>query len=152
MIKSFPPHPNPLPPGEREYHSCPQQSWGVFWHVFIKKPLAPLGKGMGWGEILNQVWCPMNNLMKQTSRCEESRFGGPTKQSPFLIMKGKHYTALDCRVAFAPRNDILCCRLILIYSRETTLVSNKSFHKSKPPHSLKSEGVFTQYLTWSSRT
>ena len=36
MIRSFPPHPNPLPPGEREGHSSPQQSWGVFWHIFIK--------------------------------------------------------------------------------------------------------------------
>jgi hypothetical protein len=36
MIRSFPPHPNPLPPGERGGHSSPQQSWEVFWHVFIK--------------------------------------------------------------------------------------------------------------------
>jgi hypothetical protein len=36
MIRSFPPHPNPLPPGERGGHSSPQQSWGVFWHIFIK--------------------------------------------------------------------------------------------------------------------
>src|SRR3972149_2475911 len=36
MIRSFPPHPNPLPPGEREGHSSPQQSWGVFWHILIK--------------------------------------------------------------------------------------------------------------------
>ncbi|MEI9477526.1 MAG: hypothetical protein WCO26_13230, partial [Deltaproteobacteria bacterium] len=38
MIRSFPPHPNPLPPGEREDHSSPQQSWGVFWHIFINTP------------------------------------------------------------------------------------------------------------------
>jgi hypothetical protein len=37
MIRSFPPHPNPLPPGERGDHSSPQQSWGVFWHILIKK-------------------------------------------------------------------------------------------------------------------
>jgi hypothetical protein len=36
MIRSFPPHPNPLPPGERAGHSSPQQSWGVFWHILIK--------------------------------------------------------------------------------------------------------------------
>jgi len=36
MIRSFPPHPNPLPPRERGGHSSPQQSWGVFWHIFIK--------------------------------------------------------------------------------------------------------------------
>ena len=35
MIRSFPPHPNPLPPGERGGHSSPQQSWGVFWHILI---------------------------------------------------------------------------------------------------------------------
>ena len=35
MIRSFPPHPNPLPPGERVGHSSPQQSWGVFWNIFI---------------------------------------------------------------------------------------------------------------------
>jgi hypothetical protein len=35
MIRSFPPHPNPLPPGERVGHSSPQQSWGVFWHILI---------------------------------------------------------------------------------------------------------------------
>jgi len=40
MIRSFPPHPNPLPPGEREGHSSPQQSWGVFWHIFIKKGIS----------------------------------------------------------------------------------------------------------------
>jgi hypothetical protein len=34
MIRLFPPHPNP--PGERGGHSSPQQSWGVFWHIFIK--------------------------------------------------------------------------------------------------------------------
>ena len=33
MIRSFPPHPNPLPPRERVGHSSPQQSWGVFWHI-----------------------------------------------------------------------------------------------------------------------
>jgi hypothetical protein len=37
MIRSFPPHPNPLPPGERVGHSSPQQSWGVFWHILIKE-------------------------------------------------------------------------------------------------------------------
>jgi hypothetical protein len=37
MIRSFPPHPNPLPPGERGGHSSPQQSWGVFWHILIKR-------------------------------------------------------------------------------------------------------------------
>jgi len=36
MIRSFSPHPNPLPPGERVGHSSPQQSWGVFWHILIK--------------------------------------------------------------------------------------------------------------------
>ena len=36
MTRSFPPHPNPLPPGERVGHSSPQQSWGVFWHILIK--------------------------------------------------------------------------------------------------------------------
>jgi len=35
MIRSFPPHPNPLPLGERVGHSSPQQSWGVFWHILI---------------------------------------------------------------------------------------------------------------------
>jgi len=35
MIRSYPPHPNPLPPGERVGHSSPQQSWGVFWHILI---------------------------------------------------------------------------------------------------------------------
>jgi len=37
MITSFPPHPHPNPilPGERESHSSPQQSWGVFWHILI---------------------------------------------------------------------------------------------------------------------
>jgi hypothetical protein len=39
MIRSFPPHPNPLPPGERGSHSSPQQSWWVFWHFFIKRYL-----------------------------------------------------------------------------------------------------------------
>jgi hypothetical protein len=24
-------------PGERGGHSSPQQSWGVFWHIFIKE-------------------------------------------------------------------------------------------------------------------
>jgi hypothetical protein len=37
MIRSFPPHPNPLPPGERGGHSSPQQSWGVFWHILINR-------------------------------------------------------------------------------------------------------------------
>jgi len=37
MIRSFPPHPNPLPPGERVGHSSPQQSWGVFWNILIKR-------------------------------------------------------------------------------------------------------------------
>jgi len=37
MITSFPPHPSPLPPGERGSHSSPQQSWGVFWHILIKE-------------------------------------------------------------------------------------------------------------------
>jgi hypothetical protein len=37
MIRSFPPHPTPLPPGERVGHSSPQQSWGVFWHILIKE-------------------------------------------------------------------------------------------------------------------
>ena len=36
MIRSFPPHPNPLPPGERVGHSSAQQSWGVFWYILIK--------------------------------------------------------------------------------------------------------------------
>ena len=36
IIISLPPHPNPLPPGERGDHSSPQQSWGVFWNFFIK--------------------------------------------------------------------------------------------------------------------
>jgi len=35
MIRSFPPHPNPLPPGERVGHSSPQQSWGDEWHILI---------------------------------------------------------------------------------------------------------------------
>src|SRR3972149_3754284 len=35
MIRSFPPHPNPLPPGERVGHSSPPQSWGGFWHILI---------------------------------------------------------------------------------------------------------------------
>jgi hypothetical protein len=39
VIRSFPPHPNPLPPGERVGHSSPQQSWGVFWHILIKVPI-----------------------------------------------------------------------------------------------------------------
>ena len=50
MIRSFPPHPNPLPPsgpealpgwrpGERVGHSSPQQSWGVFWNIFINSKL-----------------------------------------------------------------------------------------------------------------
>jgi len=39
MIRSFPPHPNPLPPGERVGHSSPQQSWGVFWHILINSGL-----------------------------------------------------------------------------------------------------------------
>jgi len=29
MIRSFSPHPKPLPPGERGSHSSPQQSWGI---------------------------------------------------------------------------------------------------------------------------
>jgi hypothetical protein len=37
MIRSFPPHPNPLPPRERGGHSSPQQSWGVFWHILINE-------------------------------------------------------------------------------------------------------------------
>jgi len=36
IIRSFPPHPYPLPPGERVSHSSPQQSWRVFWHILIK--------------------------------------------------------------------------------------------------------------------
>jgi hypothetical protein len=37
MIRSFPPHPNPLPPGEREaIHPPSKQSWMVFWHILIK--------------------------------------------------------------------------------------------------------------------
>jgi hypothetical protein len=36
VTRSIPPHPNPLPPGERVGHSSPQQSWGVFWHILIK--------------------------------------------------------------------------------------------------------------------
>jgi hypothetical protein len=36
MIRLFPPHPNPLPSGERVGHSSPQQSWGVFWDILIK--------------------------------------------------------------------------------------------------------------------
>jgi len=35
ITRSIPPHPNPLPPGERVGHSSPQQSWGVFWHILI---------------------------------------------------------------------------------------------------------------------
>jgi len=35
MIRLFPPHPNPLPSGERVGHSSPQQSWGVFWDILI---------------------------------------------------------------------------------------------------------------------
>jgi len=51
MRRSFPPvppHPFPLPPGEREG----QHSWGVFWHIFIITtlfykipPHLPLPKG-----------------------------------------------------------------------------------------------------------
>jgi len=37
ITRSFPPHPNPLPPGERVGDSSPQQSWGVFWHILINK-------------------------------------------------------------------------------------------------------------------
>ena len=48
MITSFPPHPNPLPPGEREIHSSPQQSWGVFWHILINPNIKPArGKALG---------------------------------------------------------------------------------------------------------
>jgi hypothetical protein len=38
MIRSFPPHPNPLPLGGEGIYEChfPQQSWGVFWHILIK--------------------------------------------------------------------------------------------------------------------
>jgi len=36
MIRSFPPHPNPLPPGERVGHSSPQQSWGGILAYFDK--------------------------------------------------------------------------------------------------------------------
>jgi len=51
MIRSFSPHPNPLPPGERVGHSSPQQSWGVFWHILIKddeKPTIALRDSCGW--------------------------------------------------------------------------------------------------------
>jgi len=34
-MRSFPPHPNPLPP-ERGGHSSPQQGWRVFWRILIK--------------------------------------------------------------------------------------------------------------------
>ena len=37
MIRSFPPHPNPLPPGERGGHSSLQQSWGGILPYFYKK-------------------------------------------------------------------------------------------------------------------
>ena len=37
IIRSFPPHPNPLPPGERAGHSSPQQSWGDEWHILINQ-------------------------------------------------------------------------------------------------------------------
>jgi hypothetical protein len=53
MIRSFPPHPNPLPPGERVGHLSPQQSWGVFWHILINlctpHPSLP-SRGEGKGE------------------------------------------------------------------------------------------------------
>jgi len=39
MIRSFPPHPYPLPRGERVGHSSPQQSWGVFWHILMESLL-----------------------------------------------------------------------------------------------------------------
>jgi len=45
MRRSFPPHPDPLPLGEREGHSSPQHSWGVFWHIFIKS----VRKGENYG-------------------------------------------------------------------------------------------------------
>ena len=45
MIRSFSPHPNPLPPGERVGHSSPQQRWGVFWHILINRIF---GDGLGW--------------------------------------------------------------------------------------------------------
>jgi len=47
MIRSFPPHPNPLPPGERGGHSCLQQSLGVFWHIFIKQMTLDQNKKIG---------------------------------------------------------------------------------------------------------
>jgi hypothetical protein len=36
ITRSIPPHPNPLPPGERVGHLSPRQSWEVFWHILIK--------------------------------------------------------------------------------------------------------------------
>jgi len=47
MIRSFPPHPNPLPPGERVGHSSPQQSWGVFWHILINHQVNPVRNSSG---------------------------------------------------------------------------------------------------------
>jgi len=68
MRRSFPPHPDPLPPGEREGHSSPQHSWGVFWHIFIKNGCAlifriswkvsaghSLSGGEGWALFGNRV-------------------------------------------------------------------------------------------------
>jgi hypothetical protein len=37
MTKAFPPHPNPLPPGERENDLFPQQSWGSMQVYFYKR-------------------------------------------------------------------------------------------------------------------
>ena len=70
-IKSFPPHPNPLPPGEREYHSFPQQSYGAFWHVNINAAKHLIESMNVKTEILRLT--PQNDIVKQFLQPEDVR-------------------------------------------------------------------------------
>jgi hypothetical protein len=82
MIRSFPPHPNPLPPGERGGHSSPQQSWGVFWYIFIKlrkggiiyKDSNKISFGFSYvGYLFHHHWLDIGQLCsdKRKSACDK---------------------------------------------------------------------------------
>jgi len=70
-IKSFPPHPSPLPPGEREYHSFPQQSGGAFRHFFINFT-KNLIESVSENKVILRL-TPQNDIVKQFLQPEDMR-------------------------------------------------------------------------------
>ncbi|OGP88916.1 MAG: hypothetical protein A2157_01360 [Deltaproteobacteria bacterium RBG_16_47_11] len=57
MIRSFPPHPNPLPQGRGEAIHPPSRAVGVFWHIFINNSTEPISSTSdGWLYLLPQIF------------------------------------------------------------------------------------------------